>query len=192
LLIEPINSYRLLAAAPAVFLLAAVGLVWVGRQVWRQLDLPPAYWRPILLAVAAVTAVGDMGFYFGGYQAQPARFADRNTEAAHRMADFMNELQGEWHIYLHTPPSLYADFPTIPFLAPQFTPNVNLFNIPPEIDEPLPLSPNVGAAFIFLPERWHEQNEIVLRYPGGQATQFRGQHADPLFLVYTVKGAAVP
>jgi 4-amino-4-deoxy-L-arabinose transferase-like glycosyltransferase len=32
LLIEPVNSYRLLAAAPAVFLLAAVGLVWVGRQ----------------------------------------------------------------------------------------------------------------------------------------------------------------
>ena len=192
LLIEPVNSYRLLAAAPAIYLLVAVGLAWAGRQLWRQLDLPPAYWQPILLGVVAVTAVGDMGFYFGSYRQQPTRFADRNTEAAHRMADFLNGLEGEWTVYLHTPPSLYADFPTLPFLAPQFSPNLNLFNVPPDLNEPIPTAPTMAVAFIFFPERSSDLNQITGRYPGGWLEQIRGRHADPLFLVYRVAGVAVP
>jgi 4-amino-4-deoxy-L-arabinose transferase-like glycosyltransferase/SAM-dependent methyltransferase len=192
LLIEPVNSYRLLAAAPAVYLLAAMGLVWTGRQLFRQLDLPVTYWRPILLGVVAVAAVGDMGFYFGSYRQQPTRFADRNTEAAHRMADFLNDLEGEWTVYLHTPPSLYADFPTLPFLAPQFSPNLNLFNVPPDLNEPIPTAPTTAVAFIFLPERSADLNQITGRYPGGWLEQIRGRHADPLFLVYRVAGVAVP
>jgi hypothetical protein len=184
LLISPPDSHRLLSAMPAVVLLAAAPLVWLARLLVRDHPARQRYLMPALTLVAILLIAGDLLFYFGAYRAG-GRFGDRNTEIAYGIATYLDTLEGLYTAYLHGPPAIYVDFPTIPFLATEFVPNINLFNVEVAGSPPAEsLLPESGTVFIFVPERGGELAAIQEQFPGGEFLTFEGIFADPLFLAY--------
>ncbi len=184
LLISPPDSHRLLSAMPAVALLAAAPLAWLARQFVRDHPARKKYFMPALTLVAILLIAGDLLFYFGAYRTG-GRFGDRNTEIAYGIATYLDSLEGPYTAYLHGPPAIYVEFPTIPFLATEFVPNINLFNVneagAPPADS---LLPEGGTVFLFVPERAGEMSAIQEQYPGGEFLTFEGSFANPLFLAY--------
>ncbi len=184
LLISPPDSHRLLSVMPAVTLLAAAPLVWLGRQLARAYPSRRRYLIPALSLIAVLLIAGDLLFYFGTYRAG-ARFGDRNTEIAYGIGTYLDSLEGPYTAFLHGPPAIYVDFPTIPFLATGFVPNINLFNVEPaEAPSPSPTLPESGTVFLFVPERAGELEAIQEQYPGGVLLTFEGTYSNPLFLAY--------
>ena len=211
LLVEPPNSHRLVIATPALSLLAAVALVEFGRlflageQGSRGAEAQEREFTPApeqsqvahpltrsqllllaLVAIATLFALNDVAFYFGRYQAEHT-FADRNTEIADNVADYLHQLGAGWTGYFYGPPTMYADFPTIPFLAgATFQPGTNLVDVAEGDVAPAPATSG-NLVFIFLPERLDEVAPIEVMYPDGRLLTFDGYHANPLFHVYEVR-----
>jgi 4-amino-4-deoxy-L-arabinose transferase-like glycosyltransferase len=183
LLESPPNSYRLLVAAPAVILLAAVAFVWLLRHLGAYAQIRREHLLPLLFILAFLATMGDPLFYFGRYR-QEHRFGDTHTEIGYEVSRYLNALQGEWTVYFHGPPYMYADFPTINFLAPAYRPGVNLFNV--EADE-TPAAAAGSRLFLYVPQRSQEAQQVQLDLPGGQLVVLRGRHADPLFYAYEIK-----
>ena len=202
LLIESPQSHRLVLATPALALLAAVALVTLGNLIlgamqpasekkptlngW-QLNL--ADWRTptvraglVLLALGLLFTLNDVAFYYGRFPTNN-QFADTNTEIAFEMANYLNDLEGDWTAYLYGPPVLYIDFPTLPYLLTDFQSGVNLFNVEPTESE-RPLALTAHQIFLFLPQRQAELATVEQQYPGGSLQQINGQYATPLFTVY--------
>lgn len=199
LLIEPPSSHRLVILAPAVALLGAVALVEVGKWVAEVAggrergeksegrgEKGAAKGVLVVLVVMAVLfSLNEAVFYFGRYRTQHT-FADRNTEIADELSDYLNNLGGEWTAYFFGPPSMYVGFPTIPFLVQDFQAGVNLFDVNAP-GEKLPVASNPNQVFIFLPERSGELTEVKTAYPGGTERAVSGFYANPLFVVYEVE-----
>jgi hypothetical protein len=186
LLVDPPASHRLLVAAPAVFLLAALGLVEIVRlalAVWERRPEPRTT-LALLATVALLFAAADVAFYFGPYRTSH-RFGDRNTELAYRMAAYLQTLPEDTVAYFHGPPIMYVDFPTITFLATDYQAGVNLFNVEAPA-APLPVEGGL-LTFIYVPERSGELEDTRERMPGGTAQTFSGFLADPLFYSYEVQ-----
>lgn len=198
LLIDPPQSHRLFIALPAVMLLAATALVEIGRRT-AAVFTPAAASAPnaspygartqsarlllVMAAMAAVLAFSEVAFYYGRYP-QINEFADANTEAAHRIADYLNTLDGEWAAYFYGPPVMYVDFPTFPYLLTDFRKGVNFFDVNqslPEVAAPVP-----NQVFIFVPERAGDVTAVQTHFPGGVLEGINGRYRSPLFLVYTV------
>jgi SAM-dependent methyltransferase len=186
LLLDPPASHRLLFAAPAVYLLAALGLVEIVRVATAAVQRPLAVRQmlALLAGLAVLIAAADLFFYFGPYRAA-YRFGDRNTEIADQVAAYLSTLPAGSVVYFHGPPVMYADFPTITFLAPQFRPGENLFNV----EDPAAALPVQSDAlvFIYIPERSAELAETQARLPGGRVQTFPGHLANPLFYAYELQ-----
>ncbi|MEM7115556.1 MAG: glycosyltransferase family 39 protein [Chloroflexota bacterium] len=206
LLENPPNSHRLVIATPAIALITAVGLSYLSslfsansEQSAGSGQQPPAtnnqytntpitkFLTPlnILLLIAALLSIRDLAFYFGSYRAMtPPTFGDRNTEIAHEMGEYLDNLEGEWTAYFYGPPSMYVSFPSIPFLADEFRVNENLFDV--ETGAELQPAPTASRIFIFLPERAGEVSSVQTQFPNGELSFIPGAYADPLFTVYEV------
>jgi hypothetical protein len=198
LLVNPPNSHRYIIAAPAVSLLAAIALIELVTALLNRTDedqpegdakVPWFQQKALLLIIplliAAVMAVYDMGYYFGPYRNEH-HFGDRNTEIADAMTTYLNSLEGDWSAYFYGPPSMYVDFPTIPFLASAFQKDMNLFDIA-EPDAELPITDSPNLVFIYLPERYDESATAKFEYPAGRERMIDGYYATPLFHVYEVR-----
>ncbi len=161
LLLESPSSHRLVIALPIVCLLAGAALVELVQ--WLLASLPATAGRvdewllPVVLVVAALIALNESFFYFGPYRAAHT-FADRNTEIAHEIAVYLNTLDSDTTTaYFFGPPNMYISFPTIPFLAPSFTANENLFDVVGGVEKAVYSPPNTDArTFILLPVRGGE------------------------------------
>jgi SAM-dependent methyltransferase/4-amino-4-deoxy-L-arabinose transferase-like glycosyltransferase len=195
LLESPPNSHRYIIAVPAVSLLAAVALnELVGALSGQTVNITTSFLsiKPssthllILLFVTLAIVFSDISFYFGTYR-QEHHFGDRNTEIADSVAKYLNSLDGQWIAQFYGPPGMYVNFPTIPFLAPDFEEGINLFNVP-EAGEPLTQHGEYNQSFIFLPERYNEIGQLRTLYASGEEHLFSGYYADPLFYVYEVNG----
>jgi SAM-dependent methyltransferase len=194
MLIEVPSSHRLLIATPALSLLGAIGLVELGNLALRLLPErrnPETRFRlaaiqPFLLMVliAAWFSVSDLLFYYRDYEDKSA-FADRNTEIAHRVSQYLNNLDGDWTAYFYGPPSMYIGFPTIPFLTRDFQPGQNLFDVLAPGSE-LTQAFSENQVHLLLPERADELAAVQARYPDGDLVEFSGSYANPLFLAYEV------
>ena len=195
LLDNPPNAHRLLIALPALMLLTAVGLNQLLTLLWpthSQFSIPNSQFsilNPqflILLLLLLLLTVRDLTFYFGTYRtATPPTFADRNTEIADEMADYLNTLGGDWTAYFYGSPSMYVSFPTIPFLAREFTAGTNLYDVDTDaLSLPPPATPH--RVFIVLPERSGEISAIQAQFPDGNMEFIEGAYATPLFFVYEV------
>ncbi len=201
LLENPPNSHRYIIAAPAVSLLAAFALVELTKilvaPAWGNSEASNrattkfrhrTLFVIVPLLIAATIAVYDIGFYFGPYRSQH-HFGDRNTEIADLMANYLNTLDGNWSAYFYGPPSMYVDFPTLPFLASSFREDVNLFDIL-EPGASLPDTDSRNLVFLFLPERHGELVATKLNYPNGQELSFGGYYSSPLLYVYEVRNGS--
>lgn len=81
---------------------------------------------------------------------------------------------------------MYVDFPTIPFLAPDFVRGQNIFDVM-EPSAQLPVSRTPAESHIFLPERAAEIESIQTTIPGGRLMEYPGYYSDPSFYVYEVE-----
>ncbi|MDX1413035.1 MAG: glycosyltransferase family 39 protein [Candidatus Promineifilaceae bacterium] len=198
LLENPPNSHRLIIAAPAVMFLAALALVELittllgaARKNGGEIEgsFAKSQGRIIFLLIPLIIALFitfyDIVYYFGPYRTEH-HFADRNTEVANDMAQYLNSLEGDWSAYFFGPPSMYVGFSSIPFLVHDFQESQNLFDII-EFGAPLPVDKSLNLTFIFLPERYNELEQVLAAYPGGEERVFSGYYADPLFYVYEVR-----
>jgi SAM-dependent methyltransferase len=182
LLVNPPSSHRLLYALPAVFLLIALAITWLVQQLFDALKFPRRLLLPAVATIAILLATVDMVFYFGSYQNEH-RFADRNTEIAYEIANYLNTLEGQWTAFFHGPPNMYADFPTFPYLIREWQGDLRMV----DVGEEGTLSPETTSSnnvYIFLPERSLEIESIQAANPGGHLLKFSGQHADPLFFAF--------
>ena len=199
LLLDPPESRRLIIAMPAVCLLAAIALRDLAAALFSDrsaagegaaslrntvLDAPVA--TAIILTVCIAIALSSTAYYFGSFRSEN-HFADRNTEIANGVADYLNELDGQWIAQFYGPPYMYADFPTIPFLARGFTSGENLFDVP-EGGMPSAGNERSNQVFFFVPERLGELEQLRAVYPSGTEQTLSGYYADPLFTVYQVTG----
>jgi hypothetical protein len=189
LLVDVPASHRVLFAAPAVVLLVAIGLNWTFEQALTLLSgakNAPARQRLLLpqLAIVLLFASSSLFFYFGTYRASN-RFGDRNTEIGYQIGLYLQSLDADSIVYFHGPPVMYVTFPTIPFLAPDFRPGANLFDVS-DPNAPLPGNPSAASelVFLFLPERSNEAEAIRQEFPGGNLQTVEGRLANPLFLAY--------
>ena len=188
LLVNPPASHRLLVAAPATALLAAIGLTWMWQRLLAMAPLLRRRELALLALLAVLMTAGDIVYYFGTYRQQPGRFGDRNTEVAFEMGNYLRSLEGEWTAYFHGPPTMFVDFPTISFLATEFEPRRNLYNVfDPEEPLPAPQQPSDNFVFIYVQERSQELPQTAERFPGGQQRAFAGVFANPLFYAYEVR-----
>ena len=195
LMLNPPSSHRLIIAAPALMLLASLALVMLAKAAFgteQGDDEAPvgengrlSSHRYLLITVLIITlmlAFLDLGYYFGPYQSQH-HFGDRNTEIAHEMATYLNNLEGEWTVYFYGPPTMYVGFPSITFLAQDFQDGTNLFDVsaPNAALQPAATS---NVVHIFLPERQNELTAVQAAFQGGQTETVDGYYASPLFLTY--------
>ncbi len=180
---SPPSSHRLLIAVPAVYLIIALALGWLGQQLQTLLRLNRTYLFPILIIVTTFLALTDLAFYFGQYRSQH-RFGDRNTEIAYEMATYLNTLDGSWDAFFHGPPSMYAAFPTFPYLLADLDEEIRLTDVL-EAERPQPSPAN--TVYLFIPERSAELGEIESLYPNGRVLTFEGFHANPLFFAYEIQ-----
>lgn len=193
LLMEPPQSHRIVIALPAVMLLAAIALVEIALLAYTALTSSPQHRTPsskfliALAAVAAVLALSDVAFYYGRYPTTH-EFADVNTETAFEIAQYLNDLEGDWTVYFYGPPAMYTDFPTFPYLLPQYQKGVNFFDI--EAGSLPEANGSPRRLFIFLPENTDTLNEIESTFPGGQVELIDGHYRSPLFLVYQAPTAS--
>ena len=194
LLVQAPSSDRLIGLLPLVCLLAAEALVEIGEWVFAlyksdesTAEKSKQLLLPVLLIMAALIALNEILFYFGPYR-QSHSFADRNTEIAYEVADYLNTLEGDsTTAYFHGAPNMYINFPTIPYLAHEFMANKNLFDVADGEETavmPSPATPSL--TFIFLPERADELEAIQAEYPGGEEQTIPGFHTNPLFYTYEV------
>ena len=189
-LLDVPNSHRLVIATPALSLLAGIAFVNYGRFALsifsEEIAVRFQQWLlPVLIGLSVLFVAGDLIFYYGRFRVEH-EFGDRNTEIADEVADYLNNFTpNEWTAYFYGPPSMYTDFPTIPFLAPEFQRGYNLFDV--EQNGELAPSQTTNQLYIFLPERMNEMDQIQARFPNGTAQSFAGYYADPLFYVYEVE-----
>lgn len=183
LLQSPPSSHRLLIAVPAVYLLIALALGWLGQQILSFLRLNQGYLLPVLVVLALSMSLTDLAFYFGQYRTQH-RFGDRNTEIAYEMATYLNGLDGSWNAYFHGPPSMYTGFPTFPFLLEDLGETLTFTDI---TDPGSPQPPQGNTVYLFIPERTAEISEVQSLYPVGRVLTFEGFHTSPLFYAYEIQ-----
>jgi 4-amino-4-deoxy-L-arabinose transferase-like glycosyltransferase len=182
---SPPNSHRLLIAAPAVYLFISLGLGWLVQQLLRTFQLSQRYLAPALLILTMLLAARDVAFYFGPYQNEH-RFGDRNSEIAHEMSMYLNELDGTWTAYFYGPPAMYTSFPTFAYLVEEWQSAIQVQDIE-EVNLLPNAAPDGNTVYLYVPERSAELTLAQEAFPGGQTRIFQGYHASPLFYAYELQ-----
>lgn len=158
------DSYRMLMALPAAFVMASVGL----DQILEKLGLGWRTSRPEYVFSAAVVMVSlitfNMWTYYGDF-AGKCRFGDN---LAGRFASYLGSYAGgvkiEDQIYLLSTDIYYhGSHPSTNFLSD----NRGIINVPEPIDTMTFVS---GEIIIASPERVSELQTWVHSHPGGQLT----------------------
>ncbi|HIP70516.1 MAG TPA: hypothetical protein EYH05_03875, partial [Anaerolineae bacterium] len=189
LLTDTPQSHRLVIAAPALAILAGIGLAEIGRLALSGLQgegagkMAGKWVTAVLLALALLFAANDTAYYFRQFP-QANEYGDRNTEVADKMSRLLNELDGSWTAYFYGPPIIYNDFPTFTYLLPDFQADVNFFDVAE--DGVLPPAPTSNMAFFYLPERVEELADTQAQFGNGRVQTIAGQYGAPLFTVYWV------
>ncbi len=206
ILIESPQSHRIVIAAPAIAILASIGLVAIGQFALLafqsgegqvvQLDDPATEMmsvkRPftpatkvltILVLLAILFGLSEVAYYYGRFP-KDNQYADRNTEIADKMSRYLNSLNDPATAYLYGPPALFADFPTFSYLLEEYQIGINFYNISRTDD--IPEGKTSHLLFFYLPERFGEVENTRATYPNGRLIPVDGQYGQPLFQVYEV------
>lgn len=184
LLENPPSSQRYVIAAPAVCILAALAMVWIEERLRRLLGGRREVWLGGVLLLTLWMVWGDLSFYFGNYTPN-GDYGGLNTEVAHRVADYLGDLEPGCQVYFFGHPRMNISpqwgFPSVHFLAPEVD-SVDVLEPLSAISELPNLQP--PAVFIFLPERAHEMGMVRAVFPAGTEKHFPGRHGRILFISY--------
>lgn len=188
LMVDTPASHRYLVALPFAALLAGYGTEILVSRLLPAAGSLGRFALPAALLISLLMVGGDIFYYFTTYREAPS-FADQNTETAHEIAEFLNSLAASSgneqlpNIFLHGAPFVYANFPNIDFLAPQFSEAGRIQNVE-NLDSLDGITVAPDSIFIILNERIDELNTVENRYPGGETFMRAGQYKETLYVVY--------
>jgi 4-amino-4-deoxy-L-arabinose transferase-like glycosyltransferase len=179
LLADPPASQRLVILSPLVCLLAALGLDRLLSLAHNCFAVSRTLSTILLLVVLLAIGWGNVRYYFqvytpGGY------FLESNSELVDSAGRYLRNLDREISVFWAGAPRVYADAPTLLYLAPRArVQDVAEFHW--GLGENLPCPP---AVFVFVPERVAELEGWRGRCPGGSVVEFYGQDQTLLFVAY--------
>jgi 4-amino-4-deoxy-L-arabinose transferase-like glycosyltransferase len=180
---NPPSSMRAVIVAPAVAMLAALGLEKVLALVHQAIGGSKTQLNFIGLMLLAIIAALNVRYYFFVYT--PTRvYGNPNAETGTVLARYLRDRDDRPFVYFYGPPFLYYDFGTVRFIV-RDVPGVS---VPPRDQDPNFHTRVAGPTlFILLRERQDELAAIQARHPSGRLDQFRSEADGRLmFEVYEV------
>ena len=180
---NPPSSMRLVVAAPALALLAGLGLNWVMELGQRLFVGGRRLWTAVAVVLLGAAAFLNLHYYFAAYT--PTRvYGNPTAEVATELGRYLAQQNDDYVVHFYAPPIMYWDFGTLRFMARGH----EGVDVPP-VGEGQPVEPDSTrrVRFVFLPERVGELDEIRVRYPNGVERSMRSD-ADGrlLFVLYEV------
>ena len=186
---NPPSSQRLAIVAPALALLAGLGLDWFVLAGQRALRYEGPLWNgAVALALVAAAALNFV-YYFAIYT--PTRvYGNPTAEVTTVLARVLAEdrIEGDTRpVYFHGAPFIYWDFGTLRYLAD----GIEGADVPPVGEgEPPAVETSHGARFVFLPERLAEMEAIQANYPYGiEQAAYSDADGRLLYVMYDVAPA---
>jgi 4-amino-4-deoxy-L-arabinose transferase-like glycosyltransferase len=180
---NPPSSMRAVIIAPAVAILAALGLDKLLALAHQALGGPKTQLNFLGLTLLAIIAVLNVQYYFFIYT--PTRvYGNPNAERGTVLANYLRDRGDQPFVYFFGPPFLYYEFGTIRFI----TRDVPGVNVPPKEEDPNFHTRVAGPTlFVVLRERREELATIQARHPNGHLDQFRSEADGRLmFEIYEV------
>jgi hypothetical protein len=180
---NPPSSMRMVIIAPAVALLAALGLDRLLALARWALGERKTQLNDVALALLVVVATLNVHYYFVVYT--PRRvYGNPSAETATTLARYLARRDDEPFVYFYGPPFLYYEFGAISFIAR----DVSGTNVPPRDQDPGYLTHVRGPTlFVVLGERQDELAAIQARHPNGRLQEFYSMvNRRLMFVVYEV------
>ena len=181
LLADPPHSTRYVNAAPAVCLVAAIGVVAPVRLLGRATELSKRKQYALIAAVVAALAAWNVAFYFREYTPR-LRFGGLGNETATALAHTLAARPPNTYVYLFArQDELYLGHGTIRFIAPGRTgfdvqPGASADSVPPV---------SVPHLYAFTAARFADVESARAREPGGRLGLYRSRvDGRPLFATY--------
>jgi hypothetical protein len=193
---NPPSSMRMVIIAPAIALIAALGLDWLLSLAQRALGGERKQWNQVGLGILTLAALLNIVYYFIVYT--PTRvYGNPSAETATVLARYLQGQvtesdrqtwgvsqaeSGRSYVYFYGPPFMYYDFGTLGFMV-RGMPGVS---VPPRDQDPDFETQVTGPTyFVVLRERLEELPAIQAQYPEGRLQEFRSS-ADYrlMFVIY--------
>jgi len=182
---NPPSSMRLVIVAPALALLAGLGLNWLMVLGQRLAGGSRRLWSAVAASVLTAATALNLHYYFVTYT--PTRvYGNPTAEVATVLGRYLAQQDDDYVVYFHGAPFMYWDFGALRFLAR----GCEGIDVPPVSEgEPPEPRPGQGVRFVFLPERLDELEGVRARYPNGEEISVSSE-ADGrlLYVLYEVSG----
>lgn len=163
LTMSPPAHTRLLATAPVVCLMMALGLYKIVEYIQKFNIVPKRIIVPVLVAIVCVITFQNVQFYMFEYR-DNYYFKDANGEFAMEAGLMAKSMGPDLQMYILGAPRIFAGFPTLVFLAP----NNPRSDLRAENIDSLVIDAHREVGFFAIPENQALLDEIVQKYPGGE------------------------
>jgi hypothetical protein len=161
LTLNPPSNTRMVMTGPAVALFVAIGL-WQLGQALERVGIPSVRRNLVAAALVMVIALENVFFYFGEYRSH-YYFEDSSGEFAMEAGQHLNQLGPYFALRVLGAPRVFAEFPTLSYLAPDH----DIANLKADELETFTLPVDQGVLFAAIPENVSVLDVIEDRYPGG-------------------------
>jgi len=167
MLVPAASGYRTLILVAPACVLAGLVLIKMTEAVGAIFQAHQHWVFGLIALVLVWEGWFNLNYYFGEWAPQ-SRYTDFNTTTASLMADYMKTLGREYRTYVFgTPRFRAAGWAAFPYLAR----GMEWVDIQESLPTARPqLKVDQPSAFIFLPERSAEVNQLQAWYPGGRVT----------------------
>jgi hypothetical protein len=184
---NPPSSQRMVINAPALALLAGLGLNELVRLGERVVNGGRSLWAGVASALLVAVAAINLRYYFVVYTPSLV-YGNPSAEVATVLGRSLAQRDEECVVYFHAPPVMYWEIGNLRFLLRVYAPEVQGMNVyPPGEREPLRPDLSRDACFVFLPERLGELEAIRAQYAGGAETrEYSEADGRLLYVLYEV------
>lgn len=184
---NPPSSQRIVIVAPALALLASLGLNWLVEVSRRALGGGRSLWAGATAGLLVAVAAINLHYYFRVYTPTLV-YGNPTAEVATVLGRSLAQREEDCVVYFYGPPAMYWDLNNLRFLRRVYAPQIEGMDVPPP-GEGEPPRPDLSrrACFVFIPERLGELEAVRAQYPGGTESPVYSQ-ADGrlLYVMYEV------
>lgn len=165
LTLDPPSHQRMLAAAPALALLVAIGLWKLAQALQAILRIHRILFVSLCLLFVGVTVWQDLNFYFVGQFRTEHRFEVQGNEFSYEVGRRAGTLGPDYRLLLIGDPYIYAPFADFHYFT-NLDMTIDDFNtVTPETIAALPR--DKGFFFAAIPSRVDELKLVQQHMPGG-------------------------
>ncbi len=174
-------SQRYLAIAPALSICVGYGL---SVLLHRLADLWPGLSRlafALGLLVICLIGLDELNFYFFKYSPN-SDLGGFNTRVAQRLADYLENKNGNWNVLLYGSPNLgYRSISSLPYRLPGV---VGMDMVAPWGSSENPSPQSGQLIFVFLPNHQQDLQQVDSSLPGGKLLEEYELNHELLFWLY--------